>query len=219
MLFERRLRDGLIDGSITTAFRRWRRCQVVAGGRYRLGAGAGVVQVQSVDVIKPTELTQEDAQRAGFASLAALERDLAGPAQLPSYRIVFSGAVEVDPRDVLRQNLEQLDDLVQRVNRIEGARATLAAIGQHPGLRAADLMGPLGWTELHPFKMHVRRLKALGLTISLPVGYQLSPRGAAYLEAVTAARPGRRTDPSSAIAPDPAGRSAPAPRRAQTRAR
>jgi hypothetical protein len=27
----------------------------------------------------------------------------------------------------------------------------------------------------------VRKLKALGLTISLPIGYQLSPRGEMYL--------------------------------------
>ena len=31
------------------------------------------------------------------------------------------------------------------------------------------------------FKLRVRRLKALGLTESLEVGYRLSPRGAAYL--------------------------------------
>src|SRR5215813_5031212 len=35
--FERRLRDGIHDGSITVTFRRWRRSQVVAGGRYRTG--------------------------------------------------------------------------------------------------------------------------------------------------------------------------------------
>ena len=38
------------------------------------------------------------------------------------------------------------------------------------------------------FKTRVRRLKALGLTESLEVGYRLSPRGAAFL--APAARPG-----------------------------
>lgn len=37
MLLERRLRDGIHNGSITVMFRRWRRCQVLAGGRYRTG--------------------------------------------------------------------------------------------------------------------------------------------------------------------------------------
>jgi hypothetical protein len=31
------------------------------------------------------------------------------------------------------------------------------------------------------FKTHVRKLKALGLTLSLQVGYRLAPRGEAYL--------------------------------------
>jgi hypothetical protein len=36
--------------------------------------------------------------------------------------------------------------------------------------------------ERLPFKADVRKLKALGLTESLEVGYRLSPRGRAYLE-------------------------------------
>ena len=38
--------------------------------------------------------------------------------------------------------------------------------------------------ERPAFKLNVRKLKALGLTESLEVGYRLSPRGAAYLQAV-----------------------------------
>jgi hypothetical protein len=34
---------------------------------------------------------------------------------------------------------------------------------------------------LATFKVHVRKLKNLGLTLSLPVGYRLSPRGEEYL--------------------------------------
>ena len=37
--------------------------------------------------------------------------------------------------------------------------------------------------ETKPFKLDVRKLKNLGLTISLKVGYELSPRGRAYLDA------------------------------------
>ena len=35
--------------------------------------------------------------------------------------------------------------------------------------------------RVNGFKLHVRKLKALGLTRSLEVGYRLSPRGQAYL--------------------------------------
>ncbi len=45
-----------------------------------------------------------------------------------------------------------------------------------PERRAPDLAEIAGW-ETAPWKANVRRLKELGLTESLPVGYRLSPRG------------------------------------------
>jgi hypothetical protein len=48
-------------------------------------------------------------------------------------------------------------------------------------VRAPDLAAGLG-RETLPFKADVRKLKELGLTESLLVGYRLSPRGRAYLD-------------------------------------
>jgi ribosomal protein S19E (S16A) len=48
-------------------------------------------------------------------------------------------------------------------------------------VRAGDLAASAG-RERHPFKTDVRKLKELGLTESLEVGYRLSPRGRALLE-------------------------------------
>ena len=56
----------------------------------------------------------------------------------------------------------------------------LALIREHPGRRAPELAEIMG-LETRPFKARVRRLKELGLTESLAVGYQLSPRGRAFL--------------------------------------
>ena len=50
-----------------------------------------------------------------------------------------------------------------------------------PAIRAGDLADEVGRERL-PFKADVRKLKNLGLTISLGVGYELSPRGQAYLD-------------------------------------
>jgi ribosomal protein S19E (S16A) len=47
--------------------------------------------------------------------------------------------------------------------------------------RGFDLAAAAG-RERHPFKTDVRKLKELGLTESLEVGYRLSPRGRALLE-------------------------------------
>jgi predicted transcriptional regulator len=59
-------------------------------------------------------------------------------------------------------------------------RAVLALIAEHPGTAAGVLAEELGRERLR-FKQDVRKLKDLGLTESLPVGYRLSPRGEAVL--------------------------------------
>jgi predicted DNA-binding transcriptional regulator YafY len=57
----------------------------------------------------------------------------------------------------------------------------LALIAEHPEVRAPDLAARLGLETL-VFQRDVRTLKELGLTHSLEVGYELSPRGSAYLD-------------------------------------
>ncbi|HEY0402430.1 MAG TPA: hypothetical protein VGD09_10460 [Blastococcus sp.] len=59
-------------------------------------------------------------------------------------------------------------------------REILRLIADRPGVRAPDLAASLG-RETLPFKRDVRKLKELGLTHSLEVGYEISPRGRAYL--------------------------------------
>jgi hypothetical protein len=186
VLFERRLRDGLADGSIRLAFRRWRRSQVVGGRQYR--SPIGLIQVDRVSVVAD-EISLGDAQAAGYASVAALLGDLKGPSDAAIYRLELHRSADADPRAALAEDAlldeQELSKLSARLARLDGRRpwitATLQAIQQHPGARAADLMGPLGWSELHDFKMHVRKLKELGLTHSLRIGYRLAPRGEAYL--------------------------------------
>ena len=59
-------------------------------------------------------------------------------------------------------------------------RRVLELIDARPETVAEDLAASLGMEKL-PFKRDVRKLKELGLTESLLVGYRLSPRGRAYL--------------------------------------
>ncbi|GAA4156848.1 hypothetical protein GCM10022251_29630 [Phytohabitans flavus] len=189
MLFERRLRDGIADGSITAALRRWRRPQVVTGRTYR--TGAGLVEVTAADPVHPEELTADDARAAGFESVAELLAHLGGPADGHLYLLHFRRVAGPDPRAALAAD-DRLDDggvaaIDLRLGRLDHAStrgpwtaAVLRAIADHPGVRAADLAEALG-RDLPSFKADVRKLKALGLTESLEVGYRLSPRGAAYL--------------------------------------
>ncbi|MGH3676257.1 MAG: hypothetical protein ACRDU5_11075 [Mycobacterium sp.] len=59
----------------------------------------------------------------------------------------------------------------------------LEMIAANEAVRAPDLAARVGLDTLR-FKRRVRQLKGLGLTISLDVGYRISPRGRAYLRAV-----------------------------------
>ena len=62
-------------------------------------------------------------------------------------------------------------------------RPILEWIRDNPGVISTELAALLG-REVQPMKADIRRLKALGLTESLRVGYRLSPRGTAYLESL-----------------------------------
>jgi hypothetical protein len=59
---------------------------------------------------------------------------------------------------------------------------TLLTIRRRPRVAASRLAKALG-RETQPFKADVRKLKRLGLTVSYEVGYDLSPRGRAFLAA------------------------------------
>ena len=64
-------------------------------------------------------------------------------------------------------------------------REHLELIEARPGELAETIAASIG-REKKPFKSDIRRLKELGLTESLPVGYRLSPRGRAVLRALRA---------------------------------
>jgi hypothetical protein len=62
-------------------------------------------------------------------------------------------------------------------------RQVLEQIRRQPAVVSTVLAAERG-EERRVYKLRVRRLKALGLTESLNEGYRLSPRGAAYLDAL-----------------------------------
>ena len=183
MLFKAPVLSAIAEGQVTLAFRRWRKPTVRSGGT--LTTPVGVLSIDAVDLAALETLDAVQAERAGYASLEALLADLAGAA--PLYRISFRLAAE-DPRKALR-----LDTSATGIAAAEIALAkldaktpwttvTLELIASRPGVRAPDLAAHLG-RETLPFKTDVRKLKALGLTQSLEIGYRLSPRGEALLAA------------------------------------
>ncbi len=187
VLYEARFRDGVQSGKVTVTFRRWKRLQVTPGKRYR--TAVGMLEVESVDVIPASKITNADARRSGYPSAEAVIADLRGTDDLPIYRVRFHAVHEPDPRDELADSVpadDEIADIDARLARLDNASSygawtaeTLAIIAEHPARRAGDLADMLGRERL-PFKLDVRKLKNLGLTLSLTVGYRLSPRGQEY---------------------------------------
>lgn len=115
---------------------------------------------------------------------------MAPKAPAPIWRVELRYAGD-DPRIALRSKGELSSDeraaLLERLDRLDRAsrsgpwtRKVLALIEANPARRAPDLAAELG-RETQSFKRDVRKLKELGLTESLEVGYRLAPRGVALL--------------------------------------
>jgi DNA-binding transcriptional ArsR family regulator len=167
-------------GEIDLAFRRWKRPMHKAGGSQR--TRVGVLAFDAVDVVSVEAITDEEARRAGYADRVTLLGFLARK-EGDVYRIELRVAGP-DPRVALRKRSRLSDTDRAKIDaalaRLEWARPYLATIAEQPGVLAADLAEQHG-AEKRAFKQRVRRLKELGLTESLEVGYRLSPRGKAYL--------------------------------------
>lgn len=189
MLFPSRFWPGLADGSITLAFRRWNRPRAVVGHVHRTPGGR--VAIDSVTVVDAGAISGVEARLAGYETVDALAADLRGNPEMPVYRISFHRLDGPDPREELAaagaispEELGQMTARLLRWDRTSAAgpwtRQTLRLIAANPGRRAADLATELG-RETVAFKTGVRKLKSLGLTISLEKGYRLSPRGMSLL--------------------------------------
>jgi len=189
MLFQSRFHERIRNGEITCTVRIWLRPRVKVGGRYALGAGAIVVdriREGSFDDITPAL-----ARRCGFASVVdALKTAKHGIGERV-FIIDFhydgkaaraapaTRAASVEDLLALAQKLDAMD---RRSRSGAWTQATLRAIAAKPAVRAASLARALGRPR-DDFKRDVRKLKNLGLTLSLEIGYRLTPKGEALLAA------------------------------------
>lgn len=189
MRFLKRFWEPIAAGEVTVAIRRWDRPRVVAGRRYRT-AGT-ILEVDSVETVDEDAISDELALLAGYRSAAELIHELRDRPMGATFVARFHVVAGPDPRTVLAETDQLSDADIAEINRrldcLDRAsthgpwtRQVLEMIASNPGRRAPDLAAELG-RETLPFKVDVRKLKNLGLTISLRVGYELSPRGEAYV--------------------------------------
>ena len=197
LLFKKPFHAGLQTGAITLTYRRWQKPHVRAGGRYRCHP-IGVLEVDRIEVVTIASITDGDAVRAGFTTRTQLVDYLAelGPLAPATCiyrvelhhggdgdRVELALAAELSAEDIaaIRARLARMDTPTP------WTKKTLAIIDRRPRIAASQLAKQLG-RETLPFKTDVRKLKKLGLTQSFEIGYEISPRGRAYLAATLRAR-------------------------------
>ena len=186
MLFSADSWPGLADGSITLTFRAWTRPQAKAGGRYRVGGL--LLEATAVELVATATITDDDARRAGEPSREALLRRLGDATEVWRVELRCLGQ---DDRITRRADDGLSDDelvaIRARLARLDRARpwtrSTLQLIDRYPGIVSTKLAQHAGM-DRPAFKLNVRKLKEMGLTESLDVGYRLSPRGEVVLRSL-----------------------------------
>jgi hypothetical protein len=186
LLFKGAFHPGLKSGAITLTFRRWEKPHVKAGGRYRCHP-IGVLEVDAISRVSVDSITQDDAVKAGFPDRAALFEHL-GFSTGEVWRVALHHGGDGDRVALALEDQltdEDVKTIAVKLAKLDGKKRwtakTLGLIGKHPRVAASKLAKRAGFAETLPFKEHVRKLKKLGLTQSFEVGYEISPRGRAFL--------------------------------------
>lgn len=181
MIFKYRQLLGIKSGKISLAFRKWDKVRVKEGSS--MHTAVGVVRVEKVERVTLASIKEADAKKAGFDDRDQLLKELSRVEAGFVFKIKLKYESE-DPRIALRSKTklseEGFNKLKSKLARLDARKpwtqSYLKLIARHPARRAGDLAYMLGMERL-AFKLNVRKLKNLGLTISLEVGYNISPLG------------------------------------------
>jgi hypothetical protein len=193
LLFQKRFHEGLVSGEIRLTFRRWDKPRVKPGGRYRCHP-IGVLEVDRIERVRVRDISPKDARLSGFATrdelieyLGAVAGEVTPVTEVFRVELHHGGdgdRVEIALDD--RLSPEQISEIAAKLAKLDAAepwtRRTLSLIERHPRVAASELARKLAREKLS-FKADVRKLKRLGLTQSFEVGYELSPRGRAFVAA------------------------------------
>jgi len=178
------------SGEITVTWRLWQYPHVKAGKLYGSYFG-GSIAVEDVRPVRVADVTDADARVVGLPdaeSLVELARGHTGRQVTDDtllYRVQFRYTPDAPEKPRLA-----IDEIARRLARLDAASRrgpwtlqTLRLIEENPAV-VARLLAPETGLPLPDFKLNVRKLKALGLTISLERGYELSELGQTYVDSV-----------------------------------
>jgi hypothetical protein len=188
VLLPRDTAEGIANGDITLVLRRWDAPRAKPGGTQR--TMAGTIRIDDIAEHPGSyRVTAAQAHAAGYPDAKSAQKELDRRPAKHTYVITVS-YLAPDERPELaaddRLSDGDVDAITARLARWDAAaespwtREYLEMIGANEAVRAPDLAARVG-LDVPRFKRRVRQLKGLGLTISLDIGYRLSPRGKAFL--------------------------------------
>lgn len=189
MLFKKKFLTLIENGKIYTAFRKWSRPSVSESGT--LLTPVGQLRIKSLNKVEYKQITDDEIIQAGYENRKELDKELAFKDSGDIYRIEFE-LEGVDPRIELRENVEISNDemtkVIAKLKRLDASGKVknwtykvIEIVDSEPGKYAIEYSSKLGY-EKEWFKLNIRKLKNLGLTISLTDGYEISPRGKVVLK-------------------------------------
>ena len=189
MLFKEIHLQGIKSGEITLAFRKWQKVSVNSGSL--LHTSIGLVEIGDIQVVNEVDITESDAQQAGFIDKKHLLKSFGKN----SSGTIFQISVRYhspDPRIKLREQNELSEqhfiDLKKKLERLDNyskqghwTNKVLLTIKDNPNLHAIGIAKLTGF-EKDWLKLNIRKLKNLGLAMSHHIGYEVSPLGNKYLD-------------------------------------
>jgi len=187
VLLNRDTAEGIANGDITLVLRRWDKPRAKPGGTQR--TMVGTIRIDDVtEYSGGYRVTAAQARAAGYPDTKSAQKELDRRPAEHTYVIAVSYLAPDERPDLAADDglsAADIEAITARLNRWDMAtepwtRPYLEMIGDNEAVRAPDLAARVG-LDVPRFKRRVRQLKGLGLTISLDVGYRLSPRGRAYL--------------------------------------
>lgn len=189
MLFKISHLQGIKKGTVTLAFRKWQKPSVKSGTR--MHTPVGLIEVNTIESIVESDITETDAINAGFASREHLLKSFPQNSKGMMYKIEVSYHSE-DPRISLREHTDLTEqeflDIFKKLQKLDKyskkgqwTRQMLITIKDNPNLHAMGIANLTGF-EKEWLKLNIRKLKNLGLTISHTIGYEISPKGKKVLE-------------------------------------
>ena len=191
MLFKKKFLTLIAQGKVQTAFRKWRRPSVSESGT--LLTSVGQLRIKSIEQIKYEQITDDEILNAGYKNRAELDKEFSFKEEGDIYKIQFE-LEQADPRIELSENTDisdnEMNEIHNKLMRYDSCGKVknwtlkiLETIHVEPGKNAVDYAAKLGY-EKEWFKLNIRKLKNLGLTISLTDGYDISPRGKVALKKI-----------------------------------